>query len=408
MSSIALYYPWMHFQDDNWLKLALLTWDRVVRVRTRDLEDHDRALVRRIRAETDFLIEITPSSTDLAQVTEAFKEVIDTDQEQIRVLYGRGRCGGGGVDYRGQPMGNIVYAPSFPIPPRPFRRQLMGKSGLYWLYHGPHGSRMSDGMWALLREADLAIAHNDVWTGVRPRLGLVYAAALTDVIARNNLLSPVTDDPQAHRAVGALDRLTELLFVEDGHAPALENADSAYLHVALNAVVEPKRLSQVPVAKLIKFRHQHSAELVAFRQHIKDLSVELEQIAAAENVDVAHAHLKALYTRTTEPQLRELQRALRGLGVESTAGALGLKLDLNAAAGTVLGSLAAAQGQLAVAGTAVAITVVPYLAGKIKARRQLANTSPVAYLLAANRKLAGASLLSSLERPAPSTGRIDL
>src|SRR4051794_25834644 len=29
----ALYYPWMHFQDDNWVKLSLLTWDSVVRVR---------------------------------------------------------------------------------------------------------------------------------------------------------------------------------------------------------------------------------------------------------------------------------------------------------------------------------------------------------------------------------------
>jgi hypothetical protein len=75
---------------------------------------------------------------------------------------------------------------------------------------------------------------------------------------------------------------------------------------------------------------------------------------------------------------------------------LGLKVDVNAAAGTVLGGVAAAGGQLAVVGVAVAVTVLPYIAGKIKTRQQQVRSSPVAYLLAADRELDGASLLRSL------------
>ncbi|MGX1542217.1 hypothetical protein [Streptomyces adustus] len=89
----------------------------------------------------------------------------------------------------------------------------------------------------------------------------------------------------------------------------------------------------------------------------------------------------------------ELRRALRGFGVESTAGALGLKVDLGAAAGTVLGAAAAAGGQLVVAGTAVTVAVLPYVAQRVSGFRAMRRDSPVAYLLAADRKLGGSSLL---------------
>jgi hypothetical protein len=31
MCPIALYYPWRRFQDDDWVKLALLAWDKIAR-----------------------------------------------------------------------------------------------------------------------------------------------------------------------------------------------------------------------------------------------------------------------------------------------------------------------------------------------------------------------------------------
>jgi hypothetical protein len=154
-----------------------------------------------------------------------------------------------------------------------------------------------------------------------------------------------------------LDRLAELLF---GHRPTstLHDPENAFVHVALQAVIKPDRLANVPVDKLIRFRGGHTAELTEFREHVAGLADELRETAMVENVDIAHAHLESLYRSRTKPQLDDLRRALRSLGVESTAGTLGLKVDLNAAAGTVIGSIAAAGGQLAVAGAAVAVTVV--------------------------------------------------
>lgn len=147
----------------------------------------------------------------------------------------------------------------------------------------------------------------------------------------------------------------------------IEDAHGAYLHVAL----------------------------AAFRTHIASLGDELASVAAVENITIAQAHLEALYENETKPLLDDLRRALLGHGVESAAGSLGVRIDLNAATGTVLGGIAATGGQLAVAGAAVAVGVVPYVASRVRARRQH-KASPVAYLLAANRELAGARLLRAM------------
>lgn len=65
-STIALYYPWVTFHEDSWLKLALLTWDNIARIRPRGIGDSDIELVRQVRAETDLIMDLTPSAADLS------------------------------------------------------------------------------------------------------------------------------------------------------------------------------------------------------------------------------------------------------------------------------------------------------------------------------------------------------
>jgi hypothetical protein len=73
--SIALYYPWMRFQDDNWLKLALLTWDSIALIRPEGLDSSDSDLVKQVRAETDFIVDINPTGRERETVASAFGEV---------------------------------------------------------------------------------------------------------------------------------------------------------------------------------------------------------------------------------------------------------------------------------------------------------------------------------------------
>jgi hypothetical protein len=226
------------------------------------------------------------------------------------------------------------------------------------------------------------------------RLGSVYMATLTEAISGANNLCPVTDDLRMHHALGASDQLAKLLLGEPTRTRALEDAENAYMHVALDAVLEPERISEIPIDKIIGFRQRHEEELRAFRAHIAGLTAEIEGIASIENIDVAHAQLLALYNAETAPKLAELRKAMRSFGIQSVAGALALKLDLGAASTTAIGMAALAAGLPLVAGVAaIALSVIPYAASRLSDFRKTRTSSPVAYLLAADRELHGQSLL---------------
>ncbi|MEV0715492.1 DUF6236 family protein [Asanoa sp. NPDC050611] len=386
MSALALYYPWMHFQDDDWVKLALLTWDRMVRIRSTAISDQDSDVVRRIAAETDFLTDAQPSMPAVHRVSTTFLRILSEHSDQLVERYGSRAVRAG-------------YAtPVSQLPPRD-NLDDGTEPGRFWIHTGPHLTKVTVILRDALVERGLAVERDrsyGTWLGLHPTLGAVYTACLADAVSRADLLSPATDDPRMHRAVGALDQAVDLLLADAPPAPARDEADVAYLHVALEAVLRPHRLAAVPVDKLIAFRDRYTAELSAFRAHVADLGPELARIAAVESPGIAHAHLEAVYRSRTRPQLDDLRGALRGMGIDSTVGVLGLKVDVPAAAGTIVGGAAAAGGHLAVAGTAVAMTVLPYLTGRIREHRQRARTSPVAYLLAAGRDLTGRSLLDRI------------
>lgn len=372
MLTSALYYPWMHFQDDNWVKLALLTWDSVVRVRARDVDDRDSDLVRQVRDETDLIVQISPGDSDLSDVADGFQEVPAPLGSWVGEHYG---------------VVQDDWDEDFGMYRAPWSNRgfTSAPDHLTWVYCGAKETKIGDALRSGLAARGLGLPYGS-WFGMHPKLASIYLATLADAIARHNHISPATDDTRMHDAVGALDRLAELL-VTDRPTATLGDPDSAFAHVALNAVITPDRLADVPVGKLIEFRDRHAAELTAFRRHVADLAGELREIATVDNIDIAHAQLESLYRSRTKPQLDDLRRALRGLGIGSTVGTLGLKINLNAATGTLVGGIAAAGGHLAVAGAAMTLTVVPYLASRFKARRDAMAASPVAYLLAADRRL---------------------
>lgn len=296
--------------------------------------------------------------------------------------YGLERAASWTSDLRYQPPASQVYVPD---------------ETLFWVYCGSSGARIGSGLKDLLLGKGLAREAPDggPWVGMNSRLGSVYMATLTDAVARHNNLCPTTDDFRIHHALGALDQLAVMLLGEPTPSPAFDDAASAYLHVALDAVLEPERISEVPISRIIEFRQKHEEELRGFRDHIAGLSAELAKITSIENVDIARAQIEDLYNAETAPRLAELRKAMRSFGIKSVAGALGLKLDLGAASTTAIGVAAVAAGLPVIAGiAAVALSIIPYVASRIGEYGEARSGSPVAYLLAANRELHGRALVA--------------
>jgi hypothetical protein len=386
---MALYYPWMHFQSDSWLKTALLTWEKLVRVRPRDIEDRDNNLVRRVREETDLLVEVVPSERDLQVVSDAFTGVIDSYRTYIAEIFDTRTTRFQPIDPRAEkgyeaPASNAGYYPGTP---------------LTWVYSGPGGSRMDRSLQDRLIELGVAkrAPRRGPWVGMRPRLASIYMATLADAVASHNNLVPTTDDPRMHSAVGAIEQLTGLLF-DAGYDPVREDPAGAYVHLAVAAVLEPRNPGTISIDKLIDFRKRHEAELRAFWGHVSGLADELARVAAVDNPELAQLHLQDIYESQTKAMLRDLQRGLLSTGVDTVAGSMALKVNVSAASGTALGAAALAGGHVALGTASVALTVVPYFVTRARQVKAQQTASPVAYLLAANRSLSGKNLLQLLQR----------
>jgi hypothetical protein len=322
-------------------------------------------LVREVCDETDFVINVSPGEEELEQVSETFLSLLNAYQDQLTATYA--------------PIGHSVGPP------------------LTWIYVGGRGTKVALYLRDRLIETGLAVSYPDrPYLGFHPKLGSIYMAVLTEIIAKRNRLSPTTDEPLAYSAIGASDRLMTLALEYD-KVSLTPDPTSAYLQFAIQSVIVPDRLEAVPVETLIDFHKRHQAALRAFREHIAGLANELEEVAATENHEIAYAHLKNIYDTRTKPQLDDLRRGLHRLGVESTLGTLALKFDVNAAAGTLVGGAAAAGGHWVLGGAAIAIAAIPYLVGQFGKRREQAQKSPVTYLLQVHKELNSKSLLSSLK-----------
>ena len=403
VTSMALYYPWMHFQDESWLKISLLTWENLVRVRPRFIEDGDSDLVRRVRGETDFLVDIVPSQRDLATVADAFTGVIESQEASVSRTFnidGSRHPDTAYIAPVSQRLGlsGKLHVSEDAIYSSPSDMGKMPDARLTWIYSGTGGSRMDQTLQRYLIDLGVAVAapEGGPWVGMRPRLASVYMAALADAVAGHNDLAPTTDDPRMHSAVGAISQLKALLFSSE-YRPAREEPVGAYVHLALQAVLEPKDLGTISAAKIIEFRQTHKDELKAFWRHVSSLADELDRASAVDNAELSHLHMQEIYQNQTKPMLQELQRGLLAYGVDTVAGSVALKVNLGAASGTAVGAAALAGGPVALGAASVALSVVPYIANKTRQVRARQRTSPVAYLLAANRKLSGKGLLQTLQ-----------
>lgn len=382
VSTIALYYPWMRFRNENWLKLAILTWDSVGRIQPRLTMDVDSELVTQLRAETDFLFGVEPSRREIVAVADVFGEIVELGGDDLRKRFSWRQAV---EDASGE---RAVSGPRADYP------------GLRWVHAGQSGPKMTPPLLSSFEAADLAVVvyeDDAVYVGLHPALARIYLTALADVVSRHRALAPATDD--VHSAVGTLDRLYELLLDEDVAVPAIGDVEGAYIHLAVEASIRPDHLETVPLDTLIAFRDRYGGELAAFRAHVASLSTDLGTIAAIEDPVVAEKHLQSVYNAKTKPQLDELRHALRALGVESGTGLLGIKVDITkSTAGTLLGAGLAATGSPAAMAGGAALAVGSYVADRRKARRAAHRESPVSYLLAVDKELSGRSLIDRMRR----------
>ncbi|AVH56531.1 MULTISPECIES: DUF6236 family protein [Streptomyces] len=87
LQRIGLYYPYINFRDERWLKTAALYWPQLARIVPARFPTTDSDTVRALAEELDFIVPVEPASSTLG-VSSAFLDVIAAHAEDLRQRYG--------------------------------------------------------------------------------------------------------------------------------------------------------------------------------------------------------------------------------------------------------------------------------------------------------------------------------
>lgn len=374
---IGLYYPFIHFREEDWLKLSLIYWDRIARIVPEGFRTHDSEDVRRVRGELDAVIDTRPSQGGSHIVSE-FVAFVSQHAGQLRQKY------------------DIAKSYSWKINEYTQSRAPAGTNARFgYIYDEKLGNQLTH----LLLSEGLAIRGewgDPRWIGVHPDISAVYMTALAESIAGRSGYSLLSDDLTAHVAVGecSVNGFSQVLLHDVLDQPITEppNLSTALAITAIRTVV-PQKLKELPIGKIIKLRKDYGIELAEFQRWIHGSAKQLQDTAGTvQSLAAMNEHLIDFEQNQVRPRLRRLRADLKKMKFETISGALGIKSPW-----TVGGTAAALylhQPALAVGG--VAFSAVAQFGKQTREAGKLTAANPTAYLMYAQERLAPKSLMAQI------------
>jgi hypothetical protein len=376
-SPMGLYYPFIHFKDEEWLKVAALYWPRMCRIVPPGYSPADSDTVRALSEELDFVHNVSPVSGS-ARVAPLFLEFLQNHEQRLSDRYGVDKA--------------LEWAPD----PVTVQRMQLDRddasmaSRLAHIYTSKLNPVLLDG----LIQSGLAVhARSTEWIGVHPRLANVYMMALAEEVATENQLEPITDETMDHLAVSGwtMSRLAQALLGEEALGdPGWGGGEvsAAFAFVAIRSVIPAQSLD---VGKVIQIRKRYEQERGQFAIHLREIGASLDSLGVTDPEAFA-AHLGAEYDAKIATEIADLKRAMKDVGVETAFGAINLRLTIPpvlAGAAEIGGFTLAPMVGL---GSAIAVGLAGLTRSFLRQREQLVAHSPIGYLLRVQKELTPSSL----------------
>ncbi len=366
VSYVGLYYPFIHFRNEGWLKLTALYWDSMRRIVPSGASLHDTDEVKRL-VDAGFIQNREPLGAAF-QIAGPFQELLATHGDALR-----GQFAVTERDTWPDDTHTRLYAPG-------------RDPKLAYVF----GQKMDRALLSDLFNHELVASRNDDprWIGMHPKLVKIYMLSLAEAMARSMGARPLTDEPSDHIAVSGLtmERLAAaLLDLPELVAPTAADAgtereiEEAMVSLAFSNVV-PADLEHIPAEKIVKLRQTYTEERGLFQAELAQLTGSLAYLGDVKDPHEVEQHLQNEYDKTLAPRLERLRKGLRSANIDTVESAMAVSFALPAAlaaAFTAVGFMLAPPAA-AVMGLAFAAWTIQRK--RSKAVGDLMKPSPEAYL----------------------------
>ena len=387
-SEIALYYPYIHFRDEEWLKSAVLYWPRIARMVPVRSGPRDSPLVQALC--DDGVIVNVHAGGVTAEVSREFGRFVSKYRGSLansysldeEVIVSATTVGSHG--YYGQR--EAIFQTQNINSAAPFNRK-PNELDYVWIDEDV----MEESLVSLLTGLHLVerrlTKDGMPWLAMNRHLASVYKCALADRVARLNSMQVVTDQPREHAVLNGwtVETIAQALLRDDPpESGEFSNVAEVFALLAIRTVVPD--LSKASIQQILEVRKHLQPEFFAFRNYLTSLSDKLIDIANIPDTSVRIARLEILADQEIRPKVNALEKQIAKARMEPLSAVLSLK-SLTPPAIVAAAGLQAGLSPLTTASAAIAACFISSLRASRAKIDFESSSSPIAYLLGLRRQL---------------------
>lgn len=275
----ALYYPHINLTNKNWIKNALLFWDKLSRIVPQSVDPEDSEEIVRIKSESGFINDYHPERWDTSHAFQEFSRELRPILESDSFFNDR---------YFRTHQEHRNYQRDFS-----HRRRLFSESvrsnGVYI-----HVEKLDRRLKEYLFDVGVAIPGEheyEDWVKIDNEIGWLYMTYFAKSISKSKSLPIVTDIEQS--------------FADSAYFESVIQSDYNRIfeyrlgNLLIEAVV-PKNINDVPIEKLLNIRSKYDGERAAFFNEISSLADSIPTVETQDALLDALNHHSKLIVRETE------------------------------------------------------------------------------------------------------------
>ena len=288
----ALYYPHINLTNKNWLKYAVLYWDKISRIVPASVQASDSEDIIRLRSEIGFVEDYRPEQWAVSRTAQRFFEWF--------------------ARHADDPAMREYYEMRYGMPPYHLHRLHRHRRPHGDLSDTLHAAALANGTYIHVDKLDrelkeflfatgIALPGENEWRDwvrIDTEVGLLYMSYLARTISAETSRAVITDQL-------AMFATSEVIASSIARTPHEELQHR--MGTLLVAAYAPSDMNSVTFDQLIAFRQKYDAERKAFFDHVDGLCRSIPAVKSeADFRDALNHHLPSLINDAEDAKKRYL------------------------------------------------------------------------------------------------------